>query len=291
MLCELAVLYSTNVGRARDGAEGYALLYDISLEEAARQLLEWRLKQRTVDAAMAALGPWDDVPAPRSMPMATVPYTTAASMLARRKNLDPHISWSNAAAIDTINVAIADTANCDRIFWHGFTSADSWCEIEGHVEELLKSTMAQPSYLGVHIDWLSRAGWHHHLYLSHDYNSLVAQMTVLIYPVRSGPLPVTSDLLWRFHACDQAGYVPHDAKWDAMTPVCFGPSQAISMVEKLAIDLAKQHRIPLRNIGSGGERIGTGYGAWLYLCHDAVESYDSNGLLRFRKITCVCKGC
>ena len=60
--------------------------------------------------------------------------------------------------------------------------------------------------------------------------------------------------------------------------------------EKLGIQALRKMNLNILNVGDGGERIGSGYTAFLYLCHDDhCNTPSCNGLMRFSPAKCGCK--
>jgi hypothetical protein len=75
------------------------------------------------------------------------------------------------------------------------------------------------------------------------------------------------------HKCKALDIEPHCKKYAAMTVITYGPSGIMSELEKACIDQCSQGLRPglLHNVAKGGERIGKGYDAFLYVCFNNFD--------------------
>ena len=77
---------------------------------------------------------------------------------------------------------------------------------------------------------------------------------------------VTSDIGWRFHECVAADMAPHSTRFAWICPIAYGPARIMAELERRIIRRINVDN--LMNEGDGGERIGAGYQAFIYLRHN-----------------------
>ena len=68
-----------------------------------------------------------------------------------------------------------------------------------------------------------------------------------------------------------------------MMPTAFGPSECMRQAERMTIEELRRQNLGHFNKGAGGERIGKGYNAFLYVATNVLPSaatYEFNGLTR-----------
>ena len=75
--------------------------------------------------------------------------------------------------------------------------------------------------------------------------------------------------MWRFHDCNDhdSTWRGHDTKYDYLCPILAGPSDCIKYIERLAMTMSAELNVKkLEDVKPGGEHVGNGYHAMVYLC-------------------------